>query len=290
MEQFTVVGIGEILWDIFPEKPERKELGGAPGNFAYHVARQGCHSCVVSAVGNDALGNEVIELLSKKKLNSIIERINSPTGTVLVSFDEKNEPHYEICTNVAWDYISLTPEIEQLTRRCNAVCFGTLAQRSPVSRKTIRRFLELMPADSYKIFDINLRLDFHTKEIIHESLTRCNILKINEKEVFDIAEMYDYVHMDEEEICRKLMREYNLKIVILTKGAECSYIFTPTETSYLPTPKVESPNPVGAGDAFTGAFIAWLLQGKTIKEAHAKAVDVAAYVCTQPGAMPDIPV
>ncbi len=281
-----IVGLGEILWDLLPGG---KVLGGAPANFAYQTSQFGFEGYAVSAIGKDALGDEIIESLSSKSLNHKIERVNFPTGTVQVTLDGKGIPQYEICENVAWDNIPFTPEIEDLARKASTVCFGSLAQRSEVSRQTILRFLKLLPHDALKVFDINLRQHFYTKEIIDNSLKHSNILKINDDEVVIVAELYGWNGLKEAEICRKLVEMYHLKLVILTKGTNGSYVITSGEELFRPTPKVTVADTVGAGDAFTAGFVASLLRGKTIPEAHKTAVEVSAFVCTQHGAMPVLP-
>jgi fructokinase len=278
-----IIGLGEILWDIFPE---RKALGGAPANFAYHASQFGFSGYVASAIGKDVLGKEILDVLAEKKLNFLIESVDYPTGTVQVTLNAQGVPQYEICENAAWDNIPFTERTKELALNCSAVCFGSLAQRNETSRKTIHRFLELVPKNAYRIFDINLRQHFYSKEIIHESLLRCNILKINDEEAAEIARLFGFAGMGEQEICLHLLKKYNLEIVVETKGAIGSYVFTAGETSYLDTPKVSVADTVGAGDSFTGAFVAALLHGKTIREAHQLAVETSAYVCTQHGAMP----
>ncbi len=282
----TVVGIGEILWDIFPNK---KILGGAPANFAYHASQFGFNGYAVSAIGKDSLGKEILDTLVEKKLDHLIESIDYNTGTVEVMLKGEGVPQYKIHENVAWDYIPFTLQMEEIAAKCDAVCFGTLAQRSEVSRATIYHFLELVPQDSYKIFDINLRQHFYSKEIIHASLLRCNILKINDDEVVEVGRLFEYTGMTEQEICLQLLKTYNLDIVIETKGDKGSYVFTAKETSYIDTPKVQVADTVGAGDSFTGSFVAALLHGESLRNAHQLAVEVSAYVCTQYGAMPKLP-
>ena len=281
-----IVGLGEILWDLLPGG---KVLGGAPANFAYQTSQFGFEGYAVSAIGKDALGDEIIESLSSKSLNHKIERVDFPNGTVQVTLDGKGIPQYEICENVAWDNIPFTPEIEDLARKASTVCFGSLAQRSEVSHKTILRFLELLPEDALKVFDINLRQHFYSKEIIDNSLKHSNILKINDDEVVIVAELYGWNGLKEAEICKKLVETYHLKLVILTKGTNGSYVITSGEEFLRPTPIVTVADTVGAGDAFTAGFVASLLRGKTIPEAHKTAVDVSAFVCTQHGAMPVLP-
>ena len=283
-----VVGLGEVLWDMIPEG---KKIGGAPANFAYNVAQFGLESRVVSAVGNDELGDEILARFSEKDLTSHIERVPYPTGTVLVELDEDKIPSYTIKENTAWDNIPFTPALESLAKQTRAVCFGSLAQRNVVSRETINSFLDVMPKDDsvLKIFDINLRQKFYTKEILCNSISKCNVLKINDEELVLLSRMFGYPGIDFQDKCWILLAKYNLKILILTCGINGSYIFTPGNVSFLETPKVDVIDTIGAGDSFTGAFCSAILKGKGIKEAHKLAVRVSAYVCSQHGAMTVIP-
>ena len=283
-----VVGMGEALWDVLPEG---KKIGGAPANFAYHVSQFGLPSCVVSAVGDDALGKEIVENFTSKGLNQLIEVVQYPTGTVQVEIDSAGVPQYEIKENVAWDNIPFTARLEQLAKRTKAVCFGSLAQRNVVSRNTINRFLDAMPQsdDSLVVFDINLRQGFYNQEILCNSIRRCNILKINDEELVTVSRLFGYPGIDFQDSCRTLLDRYNLKMLILTCGVNGSYVFTPGNVSFQPTPKVEVADTVGAGDSFTAAFIASILKGKSVREAHSLAVQTSAYVCTNKGAMPILP-
>lgn len=284
----VVVGMGEALWDMLPEG---KKIGGAPANFAYHVSQFGLPSCVVSAVGNDALGTEILDNLTSKGLNCQIVKVPYATGTVQVSIDQAGVPQYEIKENVAWDNIPYTSDLEALAQRTKALCFGSLAQRSVVSRSTINRFLDAMPQndDQLIVFDVNLRQGFYNKEILCNSMERCNILKINDEELILVSRMFGYPGIDLQDKCWILLGKYNLRMLILTCGINGSYVFTPGNVSFQPTPKVEVADTVGAGDSFTAAFIASILRGKSVKEAHTLAVQTSAYVCTQKGAMPVLP-
>jgi fructokinase len=288
MNQNTlVVGIGEALWDVLPEG---KKIGGAPANFAYHVSQFGLESRVVSAVGEDKLGMEILENFREKKLNCMIETVPYPTGTVQVSLDAEGVPCYDIKEGVAWDNIPYTSALEGLAKQTKAICFGSLAQRSVVSRETINRFLDAMPdEDTLKIFDINLRQGFYTKEILCNSFRKCNILKINDEELVTVSRMFGYPGIDLQDKCWILLAKYNLKMLILTCGVNGSYVFTPGEVSFVETPKVEVADTVGAGDSFTAAFVSSILMGKTVREAHLRAVKTSAFVCTQNGAMPVLP-
>ncbi len=284
----VVVGMGEALWDVLPEG---KKIGGAPANFAYHVSQFGLPSCVVSAVGDDNLGEEIIENFTSKGLKHLIEKVPYPTGTVQVEIDQAGVPQYEIKENVAWDNIPYTVRLEALAEKTKAVCFGSLAQRNVVSRSTINRFLDAMPQtdESLMVFDVNLRQGFYNKDILCNSMKRCNILKINDEELVTVSRMFGYPGIDLQDKCWILLGKYNLKMLILTCGINGSYVFTPGNVSFQPTPAVKVADTVGAGDSFTAAFISSLLKGCDVAEAHRVAVEVSAYVCTQNGAMPVLP-
>ena len=281
-----IVGLGEALWDCLPEG---RKIGGAPANFAYHASQFGYESYAVSAIGHDALGEETLAALQQNGLKVVMPRVDYPTGQVQVTLDEDGVATYDIKEGSAWDNIPFTPEMESLAKQCQAVCFGSLAQRNEVSRQTIYRFLDATPRDCMRIFDINLRQNFYTKEIIRESLLRSNVMKINDEELVLIGRMFGYPGLDIENKCWLILGKYNLDMLILTCGVNGSYVFSRGAMSYYETPKVEVADTVGAGDSFTGSFVASILSGKPIAEAHRLAVGVSAYVCTQEGAMPHIP-
>ena len=263
----VIVGIGEALWDVLPEG---KKIGGAPANFAYHVSQFGLDSLVISAIGKDKLGEEIIENFNEKKLTYHLPEVDYPTGTVQVEIDQVGVPQYNIKENVAWDNIPFTKELEKIAKHTRAVCFGSLAQRSVVSRNTILSFLDAMPKDDdvLKVFDINLRQGFYSKEIICESLRRCNILKINDEELVTVSRLKGYPGIDLQDKCWILLGKYNLKMLILTCGVNGSYVFTPGNVSFQPTPKVEVADTVGAGDSFTDTFISSIIKGLPVEEAH----------------------
>ncbi len=285
---YLLVGMCEALWDVLPEG---KKIGGAPANFAYHVSQFGLPSCVVSAVGDDDLGREIIENFTAKGLKQLIADVPYPTGTVQVEIDQSGVPQYEIKENVAWDNIPYTERLESLAERTTAVCFGSLAQRNVVSRNTINRFLDVVSRNEENliVFDVNLRQGFYNKEILCNSMKRCNILKINDEELVTVSRMFGYPGIDLQDKCWILLGKYNLKMLILTCGINGSYVFTPGNVSFQPTPKVEVADTVGAGDSFTAAFISSVLKGKSVSEAHSLAVRTSAFVCTEKGAMPTLP-
>ena len=286
LDKKYIVGLGEILFDVFPTG---SKLGGAPANFAYHAGQHGLHSVAVSAVGKDVLGEEALRQLDEKHLKYVMPQVDFPTGTVQVSLDAEGVPTYDIKTGVAWDNIPFTDEIKEIACNAGAVCWGSLAQRNEVSRKMIYQFLDHTPEDCLKIFDINLRQNFYNKDIICESLKRCNVLKINDEELVTLGRLFGYPGLDIENKCWLILGKYNLDMLVLTCGVNGSYVFAPGFSSFQETPKVEVADTVGAGDSFTGTFCASILKGKSMAEAHKLAVEVSAYVCTQSGAMPEIP-
>ena len=283
-----VIGMGEALWDVLPDG---KKIGGAPANFAYHVSQFGIPSLAISAIGDDALGKELLENFDAKDVKYHIDTVPYPTGTVQVELDEAGVPQYEIKENVAWDNIPATEELKSIAADTKAFCFGSLAQRNIVSRTTINEFLQAIPKenDPLIVFDVNLRQSFYTKEVLCNSMKTCNILKINDEELVTVSRMFGYPGIDLQDKCWILLGKYNLKMLILTCGINGSYVFTPGEVSFLPTPMVEVADTVGAGDSFTATFIASILRGKSVPEAHHKAVNTSAFVCTQHGAMPVLP-
>ena len=282
-KKFKVAGIGEVLWD---QLPQGDVLGGAPANVAFHASQLGAESYIISAVGNDILGNEIISRLSKKNINLIISKVTYPTGTVKVTLDDRGVPDFEITKDVAWDYIELTSESSHLARQLDAVCFGSLAQRNRVSHNTIKKFLHLLPEETLKVFDINLRQNFYDKQLINDSLTISNILKINDDELLIIAELFG-LKGDEEYLCRKLLDTYGLELVAYTCGANGSYLFGKNDKSYIKTPVVKVKDTIGAGDSFTAALMVSLLNGCNLSECHLLAVEIAAFVCENDGAMPE---
>ena len=277
----VIVGIGEILWDMLPTG---KALGGAPANFAYHAKRLGEDGWAVSAIGNDALGREIMEIVMEKGWRNLISVTSRPTGTVQVSLDAKGVPSYTIMEDVAWDNIPFTPQMAALASRADAVCFGSLVQRGN-SRDSVLRFLRAMRPEALRVFDINLRQHYYSKEVIDESLQLSDILKINDEEIRIVAELFG-LGGDDTAACRALIERYGLKLVILTRGADGSEVITADEAIPQAVGQVEVVDTVGAGDSFTAAFVVAYLRGDSLADAQRLANETAAYVCSCKGAMP----
>jgi fructokinase len=278
-EKNIIIGIGELLWDVLPSG---KKAGGAPVNFAFHASQTGADAYAISALGKDSLGDELLQELNNNGIKYLVEKVSYPTGTVDVKLDN-GIPHYTINENVAWDYIPLTDTMKQLAVQADAICFGTLAQRNHVSRNTTIELLKLAENCVYKLYDINLRQHFYSKELIENSLLYANAFKINEEEIEILKDLFS-LRMENEQVCHWFISQYNLKLVILTAGSSYSTVCTFGETSTIETPRINVADTVGAGDCFSGVLITSLLIGKTLAEAHRMAVNAAAHVCSFPGA------
>lgn len=282
-----VVGIGEILWDIFPEG---KRLGGAPSNFAFHINELGLTGIPVSAVGDDSLGMELINRLENQNVSCEYLQVleGRKTGTVVVTLNKQGVPGFVINTDVAWDAISFNEKLDELAGKTSAVCFGSLAQRCESSRNTIKKFLSRTGEKCIKVFDINLRQNFYSMDIIESSLHLANVLKLNKDELVILSKFFDLAG-DDCERCGQLLSNYNLNIIALTNGEIGSTIFTKTETSILKPKIVNVIDTVGAGDSFTAGLMFGLVNDVPLHKSHEIANELASFVCTQKGAMPKHP-
>ena len=285
-KSFVAAGVGELLWDIFPEG---KRLGGAPVNFSYHCHQLGATGYPVSAVGNDELGAEIRDVLVAKSLPDLFMATDEthPTGTVQVTL-ENGKPDYKICEGVAWDHIPMVGKLETLAQKTDAVCFGSLAQRNDVSRETIHAFLDAMRPDALKIFDVNLRQAFFSKEIVEASLEHSNILKLSDEELPVLAEMFGIAGTVSEQLA-ELRTKFDLQLIAYTRGPDGSLLVAADETSDHPGCPGDAINSVGAGDSFTATLCMGLLNGKPLSEINEHANRVATFVCSQDGATPVLP-
>ncbi len=283
MKQPVVVGIGEVLWDKFPEV---KKIGGAPLNFVYHAMSNGADGYVISAVGNDSLGDELVSTIKESGVKILCEKNAYPTGIVNITLDEEGVAQYEIVENVAWDHINVDEEVKKIICQCDCICFGTLAQRSSKSRVAIYEYLRALPVDAVRFYDVNLRQHYYDKTMIDMSMLAASVLKLNNEELIVIGRMFG-IDGEEDEVVKSLIKRYELDYVLLTCGDAYSKVYARNgEISCVDTPAVEVVDTVGAGDSFSGTFIVSLLRGDDFREAHRKAVEVSAWVCTQSGAMP----
>lgn len=282
-----ILGIGEIVWDCLPSG---SKLGGAPVNFAFYAQQLGCQGIPVSAIGIDALANDTIEACKVSGIDTSYIQCNTlPTSRVLVSVDDNGVPQYEIVRDVAWDAIVCEERDLELVAGASAICWGSLACRSEISRKSIFTMIDASPETCLKVFDINIRQKFYNSELIKESLLRADVLKLNEDELPIVADLFSLVG-SEEEVSRRLCADYSIKYLIYTKGGDSSEIYSKDgRLSYIPTPKVVVRDTVGAGDSFTAAFLSYLIKGFDIKTCHQRAVEIAAFVCTQDGAINPLP-
>jgi len=287
MQQNQITGIGEILWD---KLPEGKQLGGAPLNCIYHAQQLGFEGAIVSSVGKDENGKEILEKIEDKNLTTeyIKNDPRHPTSTVEVELDEKGEAKYNIIEEVAWDYLDYNQKIENLSQNSEAVCFGTLAQRNKHSRKTIQKFLKQTSNECIVILDINLRQNYYNKQIIQKSLDSANVLKLNQDELSILIKFFDLTKQEDKAL-QILLDEFDLIMIALTKGKEGSKLLNRRHSSTLKPLDTKIEDTVGAGDSFTAAIVNGLIRGLPLQKIHQDANLLASFVCTQKGATPRIP-
>lgn len=281
----NILAIGEVLFDVLPDG---SKLGGAPANFAWYTHQFGFKDFVISAVGDDAAGADIIKCLKNLGINTCAIDIlrGEKTGIVNITLDSASVPSYEIVKNVAWDKITCGEDKLALARKADVICFGSLAQRGEVSRRAINAILDNAPKHCLKIFDINLRQSFYSFEIIDSSLKKADILKISDEELPKTAQALDMPYSSDEAFCLLLLKQYGLDIIVLTRGEKGSIIFTKDNMYKSAGFKAEKlADTVGAGDSFSAAFCAGLLKGLDFKTIGERANKVASYVCTQNGAM-----
>jgi len=286
MAKHKTAGVGELLWDMFPEG---RQWGGAPGNFARHCSKLGCSSTAISAIGDDDLGRELVDDAFAAGLECIVPVSDYPTGTVKVTLDDSGVPEYEITENVAWDHIPLTDDMEALARYLDAVCFGSLARRSPESRDTIRSLVEQVREGCLKICDINLRQHYYSDELIVDCLEISNVLKVNDEELPVVAGACGCGREDMAEAARDILSKFSLSRVVVTCGEKGSLMVSPDSVSRCDGYPTEVVDTVGAGDSFSAAIAVGLLNGLDPEVINDAACRIASYVCSRPGAVPQLP-
>jgi len=282
---YMIVGLGEILWDLFPEG---KQLGGAPANFAYIANMLGDRGIIASRVGADPLGEEVCEKLAILGLEeSFLQRDSiHPTGTVKVHIDRKGQPSFEITEPVAWDFLAWEPRWSSLARQADAVCFGSLAQRSPGSRETIRAFLKATRPGTARIFDVNLRQAFYSGEVIRESVKLADIIKLTHEELPRVMELLGLPHDDDPSSARRLLRACGAQLVCVTRGASGSLLVSESASDEHPGLRVPVVDTVGAGDGFAAALVHHFLRGAVLARMNDAANRMGAWIVGCAGATP----
>jgi fructokinase len=280
-----VVGLGELLWDIFESG---KELGGAPANFAYMTSLLGDEGIVASRVGRDRLGNAAARRLARLGLSQASLQIDTkhPTGTANLNIGADGQPQFQIVEGVAWDHFEWTSNWQELAARASAVCFGTLAQRSAESRTTIRLFLEALPAKALKVFDVNLRQKFFSEDILRASAEVADIVKVNHEELPRVAEMLGRQENAKEDPAKWLLRNFDLKLVCVTEGMNGSFLVASHGSHKHPGFPAKVADTVGAGDAFTAALVHHYLRGANLEVMIAAANRMGSWVASQVGATP----
>lgn len=285
-KNYCIVGLGEILWDLFPAG---KQLGGAPANFAYCSSLLGDRGVAASRLGNDALGKEALRKLAGLGLETSFIQVDDvhPTGTVSVDVDRRGEPTFEISQSVAWDFLTWNPAWQSLAQMADAVCFGSLAQRSPQSRATIRAFLKAVRSDTARIFDVNLRQSFYSAEILSESIRHADVVKLNHEELPLVLKILGLPETGNAIACaHQLLKEYGLKLVSVTKGSEGSILVNQNENDHHPGFPVQVVDTVGAGDAFTAALVHHFLRGSSLSRMNDAANRMGSWVASHAGATP----
>lgn len=287
MKNYIIAGIGELLWDVLPDK---EVIGGAPVNFAYHATAIGAQGIPISTIGNDNRGRKALAQLQDRNIDiaAISLTKNSTTGYVTASIDEKGVATYSFPNDVAWDHLQINDYAKTIQSKLDAICFGSLAQRSEETRQVIHTYLDRLPAETVKVFDVNFRQNFYSKEIIEASLRRTDILKLNDEELPVLAQLLEFQKTCDDWLSL-LIDRYSLKMAILSKGSNGSLLMTPQDSSEHPGIATKVIDTIGAGDSFTAAATVGYLQGLNLSDINEKANLLAAYVCSQQGAMPILP-
>lgn len=282
----TIVGVGELIWDILPDG---KQLGGAPANFAYIAHLLGNQSIVASRIGRDELGSEALVRLERMGISiRYLQRDGAhPTGTVGVQIGERGEPHFAMNENSAWDYLEWTEDWKELAPKADAVCFGTLGQRHKTARETILRFLKQTCPGALRIFDVNLRHSFFSAAMLTHSLELATIVKLNSEELLSAASMLKLEERGEEAVGKRLIALFDVELVAITRGERGSLLVTQEETAAHPGFKVRVKDTIGAGDAFTATLAHYYLRRAPLASISEAANRMGAWVATEVGATPE---
>ncbi|HTH64291.1 MAG TPA: PfkB family carbohydrate kinase [Gemmatimonadales bacterium] len=288
MTQPVVVGLGEALWDVLPDGDH---FGGAPANVALHAAALGAESWLVSAVGQDARGDAALARLDAAgvRRDTVARLADHPTGVVRVTLDAAGHPVYDIATESACDYLPWSEAVRHVAERADAIAFGSLAQRSPTSRATIRRAVATTRGTSWRLFDVNLRQTYYDAGVLATSLELANAVKLNDEELPVVAQLCGVRAAAPVDQLRALCDRFGLRLAALTRGACGALLVTPDEVCESAAPPTVVADTVGAGDAFTAALLIGVLAGCSLDAVSRRANAVASYVCSQPGATPPIP-
>jgi fructokinase len=284
---FRVIAVGEILWDLLPTG---RELGGAPANFIQHARSLGADAALVSRVGADELGREAVARLRARGVATDLVQTDreAPTGTVSVEIGPDHQPRFTIHESVAWDRLAVEDAALEALRSADAVCFGSLAQRTAGGGEAVRRLVATSLPGALRIFDVNFRPPFVRQEVVEASLGLANVLKLNDQELPVLATMLGLAG-DEDEQLQALLTRHALRLVALTRGGQGSLLVSAAGRSERPAVAVEVADTVGAGDAFTAALALGLLRGWALDETNRLAAEVAAFVCSRPGGAPELP-
>jgi len=283
--RYLIAGVGEILWDVLPDGAR---LGGAPANFAYYAQILGAEGIIISRVGRDKEGEKILSLLRSAGLKTDFISIDPehPTGKAVVRVDKRGRPSFEILNNAAWDYLEMDKEMTSLAKKADAVAFGSLAQRSPISRKTINEFLSLVKGNCLRVFDVNLRIPYYKPDYIPLLINKTDILKMNEKEWRSISQLFS---KNQNKIIDHIFSSYPVKIIVVTRGEKGSILFSRNESIETKAQSASVIDTVGAGDAFAATVAVGFLRQKSLAEIAEKANQIAALVCSQKGAWVSLP-
>tara|TARA_B100000989_G_scaffold258447_1_gene208328 strand:- start:141 stop:1049 length:909 start_codon:yes stop_codon:yes gene_type:complete len=287
VKQLKIAGVGEALWDVFRHS---EQFGGAPANFVSHCCMLGERGFLVSAVGTDQRGRRAIERMTELGVNSkycaIIDGVETGVSTVVL--DSKKDAKYEIKENVAWDTVRYDPTLFPFFQSLDAICFGTLGQRTENAHLETMKMLTATKRECIKFFDLNFRQSFYSMKVISQSLIHSNIVKLNEEELKELSKL-SLVNGSDEAIVGDLIKRFKLDLVALTLGERGSVLISPQEKHVYARRKIEVVDTVGAGDAFSAVILIGYSRGWGLSRLSRVANELGGFICTRPGATPNIP-